>query len=155
MTPDLRHELSQEKPFRSVQQEAQLSVIRTASLLTDAFERLLKPYGITAAQFNVLRILRGAEADGLCRNELRCRLLTRMPDVTRLLDRMEAAGLVARAREGDDRRKVSTKITAKGRRLVDKLDDVVTQEHQRRFGHLGKDRLRDLIDMLTDVRQKL
>lgn len=155
MTPDLRQELSQNKPFRSPHQEAQLSVVRTASLLTDAFEKLLKPYDITAAQYNVLRILRGAQREGLCRNELRCRLLTRMPDVTRLLDRMENAGLVARAREGDDRRRVSTTITAKGRRLVDKLDDVVAAEHQRRFGHLGRDRLNDLIETLAEVREKL
>ncbi|MFN2637160.1 MAG: MarR family winged helix-turn-helix transcriptional regulator [Gemmatimonadaceae bacterium] len=155
MTPDLRRELQQRKPFTSVQQEAQLSVIRTGSLLTDAFERILRPYGITAAQFNVLRILRGAEPEGLCRNELRCRLLTRMPDVTRLLDRMEEAGLVGRIREGEDRRKVRTKITAKARKLVDKLDTVVAEEHQRRFGHLGKDRLKDLIETLTEVRERL
>ena len=155
MTPDLRAEIHQNKPFRSLQQEAQLSVVRTASMLTDAFEQMLKPYGITAAQFNVLRILRGAEPDGLCRNELRERLLTRMPDVTRLLDRMVEAGLVERTREGEDRRKVSTRMTPKARRLVDKLDDLVGQEHQRRFGHLGKERLRELIDTLTEVRQKL
>ncbi len=124
-------------------------------MLTDAFERMLKPYGITAAQFNVLRILRGAEPDGLCRNELRERMLTRMPDVTRLLDRMEDAGLVERAREGDDRRKVRTRITPKARRLVDKLDDIVDEEHQRRFGHLGKERLREMIRVLTEVRHKL
>lgn len=124
-------------------------------MLTDAFERMLKPYGITAAQFNVLRILRGAEPDGLCRNELRERMLTRMPDVTRLLDRMVDAGLVERAREGEDRRKVRTRITPKARRLVDKLDAIVAEEHQRRFGHLGKERLRELIEVLTEVRQKL
>jgi len=155
MTPDLKNEIRQRKPFGSIQQEAQLSVVRTASMLTDSFDRMLKPHGITAAQFNVLRILRGAEPDGLCRNELRQRLLTRMPDVTRLLDRMVDAGLVERAREGEDRRKVRTRITAKAMRLVDKLDDIVAAEHQRRFGHLGKERLRSLIEILTDVRQKL
>jgi len=155
MTPDLRHELRQQKPFGSVQQEAQLSVVRTGSLLTDAFEKMLRPYGITAAQFNVLRILRGAEPDGLCRNELRDRLLTRMPDVTRLLDRMEHARLVERTREGEDRRRVRTRITPKARRLVDRLDDTVAEEHQRRFGHLGKERLRELIQTLSEVREKL
>ena len=155
MTPDLRNDIHQHKPFRSIHQEAQLSVVRTASMLTDSFDRMLKPHGITAAQFNVLRILRGAEPEGLCRNELRQRLLTRMPDVTRLLDRMVDAGLVERAREGEDRRKVRTRITPKARRLVDKLDDIVAEEHQRRFGHLGKERLRELIEILTDVRQKL
>jgi DNA-binding MarR family transcriptional regulator len=155
MTPDLRQEIHQQKPFKSIQQEAQLSVVRTGSMLVDAFEQMLKPYGITAAQFNVLRILRGAEPEGLCRNELRERLLTRMPDVSRLLDRMVDAGLVERAREGEDRRKVRTRMTPKARKLVDKLDKIVAEEHQRRFGHLGKDRLRELIDTLTEVRQKL
>ena len=155
MTPDLRDEIQQKKPFTSLQQEAQLSVIRTGSLLMDSFERLLKPYGITAAQFNVLRILRGAEPEGLCRNELRDRLLTRMPDVTRMLDRMVEAGFVERGREGDDRRKVRTRITAKARELVDKLDDVVEEEHERRFGQVGKKRLRKLIETLTEVRQNL
>jgi DNA-binding MarR family transcriptional regulator len=155
MTPDLRDEIQQKKPFTSLQQEAQLSVVRTASLLMDSFEKLLKPYGITAAQFNVLRILRGAEPDGLCRNELRDRLLTRMPDVTRMLDRMVEAGLVERGREGEDRRKVRTRITAKARELVDKLDDVVEEEHERRFGQVGKKRLRKLIETLTEVRQNL
>jgi DNA-binding MarR family transcriptional regulator len=78
-----------------------------------------------------------------------------MPDVTRLLDRMVDAGLVQRAREGEDRRRVRTKMTAKARRLVDKLDRRVAEEHQRRFGHLSKDRLRELIETLTEVRQKL
>jgi DNA-binding MarR family transcriptional regulator len=155
MTPNLREELRQQKPFKSIQQEAQLNVVRTGSMLVDAFEQMLKPYGITAAQFNVLRILRGAAPEGLCRNELRERLLTRMPDVTRLLDRMVDAGLVERAREGEDRRRVRTRMTPKARKLVDKLDKIVAEEHQRRFGHLGKDRLRELIDTLTEVRQKL
>jgi DNA-binding MarR family transcriptional regulator len=155
MTPDLRQELQQRKPFGSVEQEAQLSVVRTGSMLVDAFEQILKPHGITSAQFNVLRILRGAEPEGLCRNELRERLLTRMPDVTRLLDRMADAGLVERSREGEDRRRVRTRMTPKARRLVDKLDKIVAEEHQRRFGHVSKNRLRELIDTLTEVRQKL
>jgi DNA-binding MarR family transcriptional regulator len=155
MTPNLADELQQTKPFTSLQQEAQLSVVRTAALLMDAFEQLLKPYGITAAQFNVLRILRGAEPDGLCRNELRDRLITRMPDVTRMLDRMAEAGLVDRGREGGDRRKVRTRITPKARELVDKLDRVVADEHELRFGQVGKKRLRKLIETLTEVRQTL
>ena len=152
MTPDLRTELKQKKPFASPQQEAQLNIVRTANLLSDAFEQLLKPHGITGTQYNVLRILRGAEPDGLCRNEVRDRLLSRMPDATRLLDRMEEAGLVIRSREGSDRRLVTTRITAKGRSLVDELDSVVEKEHQRRLGHLSEKQTRKLIKLLTLVR---
>ncbi len=152
MTPDLRTELRQRKPFASLQQEAQLNIVRTGNLLTDSFERLLKPHGITGTQYNVLRILRGAGPDGLCRNEVRDRLLSRMPDATRLLDRMEEAGLVTRSREGGDRRLVTTRITEKGRRLVDHLDDVVEEEHQRQLGHLSEKQTRKLIKLLTLVR---
>ena len=83
-------------------------------------EDLLKPYGISATQYNVLRILRGAGQGGLCRNELRDRMLTRMPDMTRLLDRMEEAGLVTRSREQEDRRMVLTQIAARGRRALER-----------------------------------
>ena len=155
MGTDLREELRQRKPFTGLEQEAQLSVVRTASLLADAFEQMLRPYGITATQYNVLRILRGAEPDGLCRNELRDRMLTRMPDVTRLLDRMEDAKLVSRTRDSEDRRQVYTRITPKGLRLLDEADDAVTAEHMRRFHHLGKAQLKTLIDLLRAVREKL
>ena len=155
MTPDLREDIRQRKPFTSLEQEAQLSVVRTASLLVDAFEQMLRPYDITATQYNVLRILRGAEPDGLCRNELRDRMLTRMPDVTRLLDRMEDAKLVSRARDSEDRRLVSTRITPKGLRLLDEVEDAVSEEHMRRFHHLNKTQLRVLIDLLNTVRERL
>lgn len=152
MAPDLKQELKQEKPFRSIQQEAELNLVRTANLLNDNFERMLKPYGITGTQYNVLRILRGAEPDGLCRNEVSARLLNRMPDATRLLDRMEEAGLVTRERSRKDRRLVTTRITEKGRDLVDSLDDVVAAQHQKQLGHLSEKQLRLLIDLLTEVR---
>jgi DNA-binding MarR family transcriptional regulator len=152
MATDLKQELKQEKPFRSIQQEAELNLVRTANLLNDNFERMLKPYGITGTQYNVLRILRGAEPDGLCRNEVSARLLNRMPDATRLLDRMEEAGLVTRERSRKDRRLVTTRITEKGRDLVDSLDDVVAAQHQKQLGHLSEKQLRLLIDLLTEVR---
>lgn len=152
MPADLQSDLRQRKPFTSLQQEAHLNVVRTGTLLQDAFEQLLKPYGVTNTQYNVLRILRGAEPAGLCRNELRDRLLTRMPDVTRLLDRMEAIGMVARARDTADRRLVSTRITKQGRRLVDELDDVVAAEHERCLGHLTRAQLTMLVDLLTQAR---
>src|SRR5688572_9865783 len=155
MVTTLRDEIKQTKPFSSLEQEAQLSVIRTASVLFDEVEQFLRPYGITATQYNVLRILRGAEPNGLCRNELRDRMLTRMPDMTRLLDRMEEAKLVARARDSEDRRLVSTRITPKGLRLLDELDEAVTQEHMRRFHHLNKTQLKSLIELLNAVRSQL
>lgn len=149
--PDLRAELRQTRPFASAAHEAHLSVLRTAAVLQDAVEQTLRPYGISGAQYNVLRILRGAP-DGLCRNEVRDRMLTRMPDVTRLLDRMEEAELIWRARGTEDRRLVTTRLTAEGRRLVDELDAVVTAEHQRTMADLSEAEQRALTALLARVR---
>jgi DNA-binding MarR family transcriptional regulator len=153
MSPSLQQELRQRKPFSSLQQEAYLSVVRTTSMLTDQFEDLLKPHGITGTQFNVLRILRGAGEGGLCRNELRDRMLTRMPDMTRLLDRMEEAGLVTRARERDDRRMVLTRITERGRELLQELDRPVRELHREQLARLTDTQLRSLIDLLEKLRE--
>jgi len=152
MPRSLRDDLRQTKPFTSLQQEAMLNVVRTAATMSDAINEMLKPHGISMTQFNVLRILRGAEPAGLCRNELRDRMLTKMPDVTRLLDRMEEAGLVARSRDNEDRRQVSTKITPAGRQLVDSLDEPASQLHRRRLGHMTAEQLSSLIELLTLAR---
>ena len=154
MTADLLDEIQQRKPFSSLQQEAYLNLSRTETTLHDAFERMLKPYGISATQYNVLRILRGAGNNGLCRNEIRDRLLTRMPDVTRLLDRMEEADLVTRVRSESDRRLVSTQLTPRGRELVNALDGPVAEEHGRRLGHLTDAQLRELIALLSIARER-
>ena len=134
-------------------QDAVLNVLATASWVSNVVAHALAPFGVTPAQYNVLRILKGAEPDGLCRNEIRDRMITRMPDMTRLLDRMEDAGLVARSRESQDRRMVNTRLTARGRRLLQDLEPEVRAEHQRRFGHLSEEESRRLIALLTSVRQ--
>lgn len=151
----LRDEIKQRKPFTSLEHEASLSVSRTAAVLEHSTAEALKPYGITPTQYNVLRILRGSEPRGLCRNDLRDRMLTKMPDVTRLLDRMEDAKLVARARDSEDRRLVSTRITPKGLKLLEELEDAVYAKHQSCFRQLSKTQLRALIDMLAIVRDGL
>lgn len=153
MAPDLRTEIQQTKPFKSLYEEALLNLLRTSSVLEDRLEQLLRPYDITSTQYNVLRILRGSEPVGLCRNELRDRMLSRMPDVTRLLDRMEEAGLVVRTRSTADRRQVGTRITQAGLTLLDELDDVVTAEQERQLSHLDRTQLKTLIDLLTLARR--
>jgi DNA-binding MarR family transcriptional regulator len=110
--------------------------------------------GLSPTQYNVLRVLRGAGDDGLCRNEVRDRLITRMPDVTRLLDRMEEAGLVSRVRSTADRRLVTTTLTARGRALVDELDDDVARAHEQLLGHLDDAQLHSLIDLLSLARAR-
>jgi DNA-binding MarR family transcriptional regulator len=112
----------------------------------------MKPFGITPTQYNALRILRGAGDKGLCRNEIRDRLVAQVPDATRLLDRMEAAGLIRRERDTADRRFVTTRITDEGLRVVNELDGPVAEMHRRRLGSLDADELRTLISLLARVR---
>jgi DNA-binding MarR family transcriptional regulator len=152
MTTRLQDELRQRKPFGSLCEEAFLNVARTEAVLRNGIERVLAPNGLSLAQYNILRILRGAGPDGLCRNEIRDRLVTRMPDVSRLLDRMEGAGFVHRVRSTGDRRLVNTTLTAHGRALVDELDDAVTREHAHQLGHLSEEQLRTLIDLTSLAR---
>src|SRR5690348_11446657 len=127
MSPSLRSEIKQTKPFASLEEEAQLNLERTAAVLGHAFAESLKPYGVTPTQYNVLRILRGAGAEGLCRNEVRDRLISQVPDVTRLLDRLEDSGLIERERSTTDRRQVATRITAAGLELLQALDEPVLE----------------------------
>lgn len=153
MKHTLQQDIKQKKPFSSREHEAFLNLLRTATALDDEVELLLKPYGITGAQYNVLRILRGSQPVGLCRNEVRDRMLTRMPDMTRLLDRMEVAGLVERTRSDSDRREVLTHLTAAGQKLVDEASEEIHALHKRQLGHLSQQDLQTLIDLLTEVRQ--
>jgi len=149
----LQHELKMTRPFASLAHEAHLSISRTAAILEHAVDEAFRSQQITATQFNVLRILRGAGDEGLCRAEIGARMIRRVPDVTRLIDRLEEAGLVVRDREGRDRRYVTTRITPKGLALLGGLDADVLATHERLLGHLGQARLRQLIGLLEDVRK--
>jgi DNA-binding MarR family transcriptional regulator len=149
---ELLAELKQTKPYKSVTQEAHISIARTAAVLGHAFEETLKPFGITSTQYNVLRILRGAGADGLCRNDIRERMVTPVPDVTRLLDRLEDMALITRARGVSDRRHMTTRITKDGLRLLDRVDQPVLDSHERLLGHVTERDLRTLLQLLAKVR---
>jgi DNA-binding MarR family transcriptional regulator len=153
MTPRLQDEIKQTKPFASLEQEAMLNIERTAALLGHQLEQALKPYGVTPTQYNVLRILRGAGERGLCRSEVRERLIAQVPDVTRLLDRLEETKLIARERDSVDRRLVNTRITEEGLELLRRLDQPVIDFHKGQLGHLSKESLRALIDLLTNARE--
>lgn len=152
MNENIYTELKQSRPPASLEHAAQLSIIRTGLLLQDAFEQALKPYDITATQFNVLRILRGAGTDGLCRNEIGNRMINRMPDMTRLLDRLEDAGLIERKRSEVDRRMVRTRLTEAGHRLLMDTDAEVEAEQKRPFSGLDEAEVNTLIRLLAIVR---
>lgn len=154
MPSDLRTDIKQGRPFGSPEQEVYLNVERTAAVLNHAFAEAVKEHGITPTQYNVLRILRGAGEAGLCRNEVRDRMIAQVPDVTRLLDRLEQAGLIVRERDTEDRRQVGTRITPKGLDLLAALDDPVVEIHKRQLGHLSPEQLRTLTELLTLARAR-
>lgn len=150
----LQEELKQAKPFKRVEEEAFLSIMRTAAVLDHAMSQALKPHGVTPTQYNVLRILRGAGADGLCRNEVGERLVTAVPDVTRLLDRMEELGLIVRHRGSEDRRFVTTRLSKKGADLVNKLDARICEVHDGLLGHVDRRHLETLVELLGEIRDR-
>ncbi len=152
MAGSLLDEIKQRQPFQSLEEEAFLNILRTAQVLSDGIEALLRPYGISRPQYNVLRILRGAGPAGLGRNEVRDRLLTRMPDVTRLLDHLESSHLVQRQRGQQDRRAVTAHLTPQGLALVNGLDEPVRDLIHAQLGHLTPENLRHLSDLLLAVR---
>jgi DNA-binding MarR family transcriptional regulator len=152
MTGPLQREIKQPRAFRSLEAECFLNVLRTSSALMGDLVELLRPFDLTQPQYNVLRILRGAGEDGLLRGEVGERMVAREPDVTRLLDRMEARGLVTRERGLADRRLVHVRITAEGLAMVDRLDEPVQAMHARQLGHLTAEELTTLSALLVTAR---
>ncbi len=152
MPDNLQAELKQRKPFPNVRAEALLSVLRTATVLEHQMTEALKPYGITHTQYNVLRILRGAGNNGLCGREVGERMVSRVPDVSRLLDRMEETGLISRERDPDDRRHVTARITRKGLAVIEQATPALEVVECARLGQVQAGRLQELIEVLTAMR---
>jgi DNA-binding MarR family transcriptional regulator len=132
-----------------------VTLIRTADALSRGAEALLKPAGLSGTQYNILRILRGAGEGGLACREIGGRLISRDPDITRLLDRMESRGLIARARELKDRRVVKTRITAEGLRILGDLDEPVQEMHRKQLHRLSEKQLRKLLLLLEQARAQV
>lgn len=154
MASRLQAEIKQTKPFPNRSSEALLSVLRTAALLEHRLNEALRPCGITTLQYNVLRILRGAGPDGWCGREISERLVSKVPDVSRVLDRMESMQLIRRERDASDRRHVTASITPKGRRVLEEATATLEPTAQR-FDDLDAERLQHVIDGLADIRDAL
>jgi len=148
----LQAELKQNLPFTSREQEAYLSVLRTADALQTQVECQLKKFGLTGTQYNALRILRGAGPEGLPCREIGERMITRDPDITRLLNRLEDRGFVERTRAKHDRRVIYGRITAAGRNLLREMDSPIEKHSRDMLRHVGQDRLKQLIELLELVR---
>jgi DNA-binding MarR family transcriptional regulator len=151
----LRQAIKQRKPFQSLQQEVFLEVLRTGHALVEDLVTLLKPYGLTQPQYNVLRILRGAGAAGLPTGEVGARMVaSREPDVTRLLVRMARQGLVQRERRADNRRFVTARITPEGSRVLKALDQPVLEMHAAQLRHMSQRELERLAELLERARRE-
>ena len=148
----IREELKQTKPFFSAAQEAFLSIQHTADAISQKFEQFLKSWGVSGTQYNVLRILRGAEPEGLRCGEIGERMVAHDPDITRLLNRMEKAGWIERARDARDRRVVLTHINRCGLDLLKQIDKPIEQFTQELGSHIPDKRFRELIDTLDEIR---
>ncbi len=152
MTARLKTEIQQRKPFTSLEAEAYLNLLHTSDYLQRQVEALLKAEDLSTSQYNVLRILRGAGKAGLCCHEIAARMLTRDPDITRLLDRLEKRGLVERRRDRRDRRVITARITRAGLEVLRRLDGPVAEQHRRQLGRLGRQRLEALVGLLEAAR---
>ena len=144
-------EIHQTKPFATMEEELLVSLLRTTAVLQERFEQIIRPFNISMTQYNVLRILRGAGPGGRTCGEIGERMIAREPDVTRLLERMDKAGLLKRTRDSEDRRVVVTRITGSGLKLLNELEPKL-----RRLDGLlkpmGERKIEAMLKLLDDVR---
>lgn len=148
----LIREIKQTKPFKSLEEEVSLQIKRTEDHVSYAFVQLFRQEELTGTQYNALRILRGAGPVGLPSGEVGERMVTHVPDITRLLDRLERAKLVKRTRSKQDRRVVTAHITERGLDALARLDEPVTRLTRELLGHMSQDELRHLSALLEKAR---
>lgn len=153
MAASLKQEIAQQSPFASVEEEALLNVMRTSDCLQRAFVRRTRHWGITPTQYNVLRILRGAQPHGLTCSEVGERMITAVPDITRLLARMKAQKFIKQQRDKKDRRVVWTQISTTGLELLSKIDPEIMQIPGELLGHLNRKELDEFIRLLELARK--
>jgi DNA-binding MarR family transcriptional regulator len=147
-------EIKQERPFDRPERELAVTLLRTGDVLHHAVESVLRPWGVSPEQYNVLRILRGAKEGAYPAVEIARRMVARSPNITRMIDKMAAKGLTQRERADVDRRVVRVSITPEGRRVLGELDHAVNRLLTR-LGFLSPAQARSLVDQLNAVRERL
>ncbi|MCG3124291.1 MAG: hypothetical protein GIKADHBN_02748 [Phycisphaerales bacterium] len=157
--PSLQQEIGKKQPFDLPEQEAYLNLVRTTSTLGVEFERFFREHGLSEATYNALRILRGATLGDAPPGRRACseigeQMVAQVPDVTRVVDRLEKLGLAQRCRCPQDRRVVYVKITRKGMSLLEALDDRILELHRRQLGHLTPGELATLNKLLVKARHR-
>jgi len=148
----LQTEVGKRHPFEHPEQEAILSILRTASRFTADVTRLTRSKGLSQSGYNVLRILRGSHPRSRACHEIGRELVVAVPDVTRLVDRLQEDGLVRRSRCPVDRRVVRVEITEAGLARLEELDAPMIELHKRQIGHLHEDELRTISRLLYQAR---
>jgi DNA-binding MarR family transcriptional regulator len=149
---DLKLEIQQERPFSSLEEEALLNLMRTADFIHRASQRRFREWQVTSTQYNVLRILRGAQPQGLTCSAIGSRMITAEPDITRLLGRLKAMKLIRQKRDRHDRRVLWTQISEAGLELLKQMDPMVEKQTAELLGHMEQDELKTLIRLLELAR---
>lgn len=148
----IQREIGQTRPFRSVEQEATVALLRTASVLSRAMGRVLEPYGISLPQYNALRIIRGAGSGGIPTLDIRERMIDQGTTITRLLDKLEAARLIRRERSEPDRRQVMCFLTPAGKALLERLDVPMDRADDEAMAGLNHREIERLLKALEAIR---
>ncbi len=154
MTVEIQKEAGQAGSAGGREEDVYVSMLRTVEWLSRGVAETLARAELTPTQYNALRILRGAGDAGASCTEVSDRMVTKDSDVTRLLDRLEARGLISRGREATDRRRVVTRITDEGLHVLAELDGPVAETHRRQLGHLGEEQLATLDKLLKAARNE-
>jgi DNA-binding MarR family transcriptional regulator len=150
---NLKDEIRQERPFQSIHEQALLNLMRTADCLDRALEKKIRPFGVTATQYNALRILRGAHPRGLTCAAIGDRMIAAEPDITRLLSRLKKLRLVRQHRDARDRRVLWTRISAAGLELLREMDPAIERAPAELLGHLSGNQLDELSRLLEKARK--
>lgn len=154
MSGKIQTEIRLSKPLSQPEVEAFLNIQRTAELQLNQLTQLLRPHGFSPAQYNVLRILRGAGEQGLPCGEIAARMISRDPDITRLIDRMEQRGWVARSRSEQDRRVVTVTVRPQALAMLAALDEPVAELHRVQFAVIDANRIAMLVSLLEALREE-
>lgn len=149
----LKFEIAQSTPFSSVEEEALLNLMRTSDCLQRAFQQRIRGFGLTSTQYNVLRILRGAQPDGLTCAAIGARMIATEPDITRLQARLKRLKLIRQHRDRHDRRVVWTQISDAGLDLLHAMDPVIQRIPGELLGHVNAAALAELIRLLELARR--
>lgn len=150
--PTVHGEINLNAPFLSQGQEATVTLLRTASVVRRALSRVIEPSGLSLAQYGALRIIRGAGSGGIATLTIRERMIEEGTTITRILDKLEKAGLIRRERSEPDRRQVTCYITAAGNRVLDKLRPKVDAADTDAMAALSEGEVEQLIELLNTVR---